>query len=276
MIRKNFCIALLVLFLHATITAQPKSGYVSVNGLKMYYEIEGTGMPLILLHGGMVDIASSFTAMRPAFTKNRKTIAVEFQAHGHTGDIKDRPFSMEQWSDDLFKLLKHLHVDSADIFGWSMGGAVALQLAVEHPEMVRKIAVSGTAFSDDGQIAGQKEMMGTLTPNMFPQEWKDEYARKNPDPNGFPNVLAKVKQFAAAGWKGITKEQLKSFSTPVLIILGDADIVRPEHAVEAAKLLPSAKLAILPMTDHFAPVSRVEWIVPMLKEYFDSPMPGKR
>jgi pimeloyl-ACP methyl ester carboxylesterase len=115
-------------------------------------------------------------------------------------------------------------------------------------------------------------MMATLTPDMFPAEWKQEYARKNLDPSGFPNLLAKVKQFAA-DWQGMTKEEVKSIKAPVLIILGDADIVRPEHAVEMFRLLPHAKLAVLPMTDHFAPVQRPEWVASMVKEFLEAPMP---
>lgn len=243
--------------------------------LNMYYEIQGSEPPLVLLHGAMVTIETSFDKTRPEFNKFRQTIAIEMQAHGHTGDIKDRPFSMKQWADDVYKLLKQLKVDSADFFGWSMGGGVAVQLALEHPEMLRKVIISGTAFFEEGQIAGQKEMMVTLTPDVFPAEWKQEYAKKNPDPNGFPNLLAKVKQFAAE-WKGMTVDEVKSIKAPVLIMLGDADIVRPEHAAEVFHLLPHAKLAVLPMTDHFVPVTRAEWVVAMVKEFLESPMPEKK
>jgi len=275
--KKSKTLWMMGIILMSTISAKAQNGdakgsYASVNGLKMYYEIQGAGEPLVLLHGGMVTIETSFPQTRPVFNKTWKTIAIEMQAHGHTSDIKDRPFSMKQWADDVYKLLKQINVDSADFFGWSMGGGVALQIAIEHPEMVRKVAISGTAVFAEGQITGQKEMMATLTPDMFPAEWKQEYARKNPDPNGFPNLLAKVKQFAA-DWQGMTKEEVKSIKAPVLIILGDADIVRPEHAVEMFRLLPHAKLAVLPMTDHFAPVSRTEWVAAMVKEFLEAPMP---
>lgn len=274
----------LVALMPATPFAQPAltTGYANVNGLRMYYEIQGTGMPLVLLHGGMVTIETSFDKSRPEFNKTRQTIAIEMQAHGHTSDIKDRTFSMKQWADDVYSLLKQLRVDSADFFGWSMGGGVALQLASEHPEMVRKVAVSGTALFAEGQIPGQKEMMATLTPDQFPPEWHREYERKNPNPKGFASLLAKVKQFAA-GWQGMKKEEIMSIKAPVLIIIGDADIVRPEHAVEMFRLLPHAKLAVLPMTDHFAPVSRSEWVISMVKEFLDlpagqagAPMPEKK
>ena len=249
-----------------------KGSYASVNGLKMYYEIQGAGKPLVLLHGGMVTLEYSFEKARAIFNKTWKTIAIEQQAHGHTNDIKDRPLTVEQMAEDTYALLKQLKVDSANFFEWSMGGGIAVQIALKHPEMVRKVAISGTAVFVEGQIAGQKEMMATLTPDMFPAEWTQEYARKNPDPNGFPNLLAKIKQFAA-DWQGMTKEEVKSIKAPVLIILGDADIVRPEHAVEMFRLLPHAKLALLPMTDHFAPVSRSEWVVAMVKEFLEAPMP---
>jgi pimeloyl-ACP methyl ester carboxylesterase len=105
----------------------------------------------------MVTIETSFPKTQPVFNQFRKTIAIEMQAHGHTGDIKDRPFSMKPWADDVYKLLKQLKADSADFFGWSMGGGVALRIALEHPEMVRKVAISGTAFFAEGQITGQKK-----------------------------------------------------------------------------------------------------------------------
>jgi len=238
--RKTLCVIGIILMIAMSAVAQngdAKGSYAPVNGLKMYYEIQGAGKPLVLLHGGMVTIETSFPKTRPVFNKTWKTIAIEQQAHGHTGDIKDRPLTVEQMAEDTYALLKQIEVDSADFFGWSMGGGVALQIALKHPEMVRKVAVSGTAFFAEGQITGQKEMMATLTPDMFPAEWKQEYARKNPDPRGFPNLLAKVKQFAA-DWQGMTKEEIKSIKAPVLIILGDADIVRPEHAVEMFRLLP--------------------------------------
>ncbi|MGH7598949.1 MAG: alpha/beta fold hydrolase [bacterium] len=252
-----------------------KGSYASVNGLKMYYEIQGAGKPLVLLHGGMVTIEYSFDKTRPAFNKTWKTIAIEQQAHGHTNDIKDRPLTVEQMAEDTYALLKQLKVDSADFFGWSMGGGIALQIALKHPEMVRKVAVSGTAFYPAGQIPNQQEMMASLTPEMFPAEWVQEYARKNPDPKGFPTLLAKIKQFAA-DWKGMTTEEIKSIKAPILIILGDADIVRPEHAVEMFRLLPHAKLAVFPMTDHFVPVQRPEWFVAMVQEFLEAPMPEQK
>jgi pimeloyl-ACP methyl ester carboxylesterase len=153
-----------------------------------------------------------------------------------------------------------------------MGGGIALQIALRHPEMVRKVAVSGTAFYPGGQIANQQETMASLTPEMFPLEWQQEYEKKNPNPNGFPTLLAKVKQFAAE-WKGMKTEEIKSIQAPILIILGDADIVRPEHAVEMFRLLPQARLAVLPLTDHFAPVQRPEWTAAMVMEFLEAPMP---
>jgi pimeloyl-ACP methyl ester carboxylesterase len=239
----------------------------------MYYEVQDIGRPLVLLHGGMVTIEYSFDKIRPAFDKTWKTIAIEQQAHGHTNDIKDRPLTIEQMAEDTYALLKQIKADSADFFGWSMGGGIALQIALKHPEMVRKVAISGTAFYPAGQIPNQQEMMASLTPEMFPPEWVQEYARKNPDPKGFPTLLAKIKQFAVS-WKGMTTEEIKSIQAPVLIILGDDDIVRPEHAVEMFRLLPHAKLAVLPMTDHFAPVQRPKWVISMVKEFLAAPMPG--
>lgn len=257
-------------------SAEAKSGpgkYAEVNGLKMYYEVQGKGEPLVLIHGGMVTIDGSFPKTRPLFNKHWKTIAVELQAHGHTGDVKDRPLTIEQSAEDIHALLKQLKIEKADFFGWSLGGAIALQIASKHPEMVRKVAVSGTALTTEGQIPDMKKNMASLTPEMFPQEWKDEYAKKNPDPNGFPNLVAKIKQFAADS-KPMKPEEIKAIQAPVLFLIGDADIVRLEHAAEVKRLLPNVSVAVLPMTDHFAPVSRAEWVGPMVKAFLEAPLPA--
>lgn len=247
--------------------------YAEVNGLRMYYEIQGKGEPLVLIHGGMVTIDGSFAKTRPAFNKLRKTIAVELQAHGHTGDIKDRPLTVRQSADDVVALLKHLKVEKADFFGWSLGGAVALDIASRHPALVRKVVVSGTALTEDGMMPDFKKNMASIGPEMFPQEWKDEYARKNPDPQGFPNLVAKIKQFAA-DLKPMKAEEVRAIRAPLLFLIGDADIVRLEHVPEVKRLLPSASVAVLPMTDHFAPVSRADWMAPMVTAFLEAPMPA--
>ena len=119
-----------------------KSGYVLVNGLNMYYEIQGAGRPLVLIHGGVCTIDTCFGKVRPLLVKNWKTVAVELQGHGHTADV-DRPLTFEQLAEDTAALLRQLKIENADVVGYSIGGGVALQIAMRYPDLVRKLVVIG-------------------------------------------------------------------------------------------------------------------------------------
>jgi pimeloyl-ACP methyl ester carboxylesterase len=128
-----------------------KGSYVSVNGLNMYYEMHGNGEPLVMLHGafGTIDMHG---ALLPLLAQTRQVIAVELQAHGHSADI-DRPLSYEMMADDIAALIKHLEIGQADILGYSLGGGVALQTAIRHPEVVRKLVVVSAPYKCDGWYA---------------------------------------------------------------------------------------------------------------------------
>src|SRR5260221_12427039 len=115
-----------------------ESGYVPVNGLKMYYEIHGSGRPLVLLHGNLSAIGTSFGKVLPKLASTRRIIAVEQQGHGHTADI-DRPFSIEQWAQDTTALLRHLKIEQADFFGYSSGGAGAPAFVLDSPALSGKL-----------------------------------------------------------------------------------------------------------------------------------------
>ena len=119
----------------------PETGYASVNGIERYYEVHGEGDPLVLLHGG-VGASEMFGENLPELAKSRQVIAVHLQAHGHTADI-DRPMSYEAMADDIAALISHLDFGRADVMGWSLGGGVALQTAIRHPEVVVRIGVQG-------------------------------------------------------------------------------------------------------------------------------------
>src|SRR5258707_8679051 len=127
-----------------------ESGYVPVNGLEMYYELHGSGQPLVLLHGNLSTIGTSFGKVLPKLASARRVIAVEQQGHGHTADI-DRPFSIEQWAQDTITLLHHLGIERADFFGYSSGGAVALEIALRSSALLRKLAwAGGTSYRRGG------------------------------------------------------------------------------------------------------------------------------
>ena len=220
------------------------SGYAMVNGLKMYYEIHGTGMPLVLIHGGGSTIQTSFGRVLHSFAKNHKVIAVEMQAHGHTADI-DRPLSFEQDADDVAALLKQLNIDKADIFGFSNGASTTLQLAIRHPEMVNKIIVASTFYKKDGAQPWFWNMMAHTTFEEMPKPLKDAFLKINSDTNAL-HVMFKRDVTRMQAFTDIKEEQMKTIRAPSFIITGDADVVRPEHAVDMYRLLPHARLAILP------------------------------
>jgi pimeloyl-ACP methyl ester carboxylesterase len=234
---------LTLLFFMGTAMAQP-SGYASVNGLKMYYEIRGEGFPLVLIHGGGSTIGTTFGRILPTLAKTHKVIAVEMQAHGHTADI-DRPLSFTQDADDIAELLKQLHIASADIFGFSNGASTTLEVAIRHPELVNKIIVASTMYKKDGAYPWLWEMMKHPTFEGMPQQLKDAYLEINPDKDAlykmYERDIARMQSF-----KDIREEDIKSIKAPALIICGDNDVARPEHAVEMFRNMQHAKLMISP------------------------------
>ena len=137
----------------AVVSAQqtPTTGYAPVNGLKMYYEVHGSGEPVVLLHGAFMTIPNNWTGWIGELSKTRKVIAVEMQGHGRTADIK-RDFSSENLADDVAALLDYLKIPSADLIGYSMGGGVAMQCAIRHPEKVRKVVSISSVFRHDGWV----------------------------------------------------------------------------------------------------------------------------
>ncbi len=227
---------------------QPKpdstSGYASVNGLKMYYEIHGAGSPLVLIHGGGSTLQTTFGRVLPEFAKTHKVIAVEMQAHGHTADI-DRPLSFQQDADDIAGLLKQLNIDRADIFGFSNGASTTLQFAIRHPEMTNKIIVASTFYKKAGAPDWFWKMMLNASFEGMPQPYKDAFLKINPDTNALHKMyerdVARMQSFS-----DITDEQMRSIKAPALIIIGDKDVTTPEHAGEMQRLLSNARLAIIP------------------------------
>jgi pimeloyl-ACP methyl ester carboxylesterase len=217
-----------------------------VNGLKLYYEIHGNGgIPLVLLHGGGSTIETTFAKVLPTFAESRQVIAFEQQGHGRTTDIVDRPFSFEQSADDAAALLRHLKIEKADFFGFSNGGNIALQVAIRHPGLVRKLVVASAMYKRDGVYPGVWEFIARGTPGDMPKVYQEAYRRLSPHPeqlNAFHDKCAR----RMIDFKGWPAEAIRSIASPTLVLIGDADCVRPEHAVEMFRLLPQAKLAILP------------------------------
>jgi pimeloyl-ACP methyl ester carboxylesterase len=184
---------------------KPEGRYATVNGLRMYYELHGSGKPLVVLHG-----AFGRPTAYPALAKNRQQIAVELQGHGHTAD-RDQPLSVEQMADDVAALLQELKIERADVFGYSMGGIVALGLAIRHPDVVDRMAVNGAHFAaiDEAYEPESFRQFKSLPENFASPMLKGPYDEVAPDPKQWPGLVAKVKKMGL-DWKGFTREQMKS------------------------------------------------------------------
>lgn len=218
--------------------------YATVNGLKMYYEIHGNGRPLVLIHGGGSTIMSTFGRILPELAKTHQVIAVELQAHGHTLDI-DRPLSFEQDADDVAALLKQLHIEKADIMGFSNGGTTSLQIAIRHPELVNKLVLLAASYKRDGMQPGFFDGFQHVSLDHMPQPLKEAYLEANPDPKGLQTMFDRdVARMVA--FKDISDADIKAIQAPALVINGDAEVIRVEHALELSRTLPHAQLAILP------------------------------
>lgn len=246
-----------------------KSGYAPVNGLKLYYEVHGavnSAFPPVLLHGGGDTIQTSFGHILPELARNRQVIAFEQQGYGHTADIADRPFSFEQSADDTAALLDYLHVRQADLFGFSNGGTIALQVAIRHPQVVRKLVVASGFFSHDGADPAFWNGFAAPTLDGMPKELRDSYLEVAPHPENLQSMFEKAVQ-RMRNFKDIPPETIRSITAPTLVVCGDADVMRPEHAVQEFRLLPDAQLAVLPGTDHMNVMARTSWLVPMIEKF---------
>ena len=222
--------------------------YAEVNGLRMYYEIHGRShgatAPLVLLHGGGSTILSTFGRILPELERTREVIAVELQAHGHTLDI-DRPLSFEQDADDVAALLQRLGIRKADFLGFSNGGTTALQMAIRHPELVNKLVLASAIYRRDGIQPGFFDGLRSATLDDMPKPLQEAYLAANPSPLGlkamFDRDVARMTTF-----KDIDEAAIRSIQAPALIIIGDADVVRVEHALALSHTLTHARLAIPP------------------------------
>jgi pimeloyl-ACP methyl ester carboxylesterase len=261
-----------------------KTGYAPVNGLSMYYELHGEGPPLLLLHGAYMTI-DLMGQIVPGLAESRQVIAVELQGHGRTADI-DRPLTYKQMADDAAALLGHLGVGPADIVGYSLGGGVALQLAIRHAAVVRKMVVASASYTSDGVHSAALEMFPSISVEMFAgSPMEESYLRLAPNPRDFPKLVDKLKQLDTTPFSW-SPDDIRGIVAPTLIIVGDSDAIRLEHAVELFGLLgggvmgdltglPKSQLAVLPATTHFMPpgfglLDRADWLLAMIPPFLDT------
>jgi len=257
----------------ATGCAAPQKGYAPVNGVQIYYEVHGpggdSGTPLVLLHGGGSTFETSFGDILPALSRGRRVIVYDRQGHGRTADV-DRPFSFQQSAEDTVALLHTLGVSRADFMGFSNGGQIALQIALSHPEVVRKLVIESAMFSREGADPAFWEGFDHARPEDMPVELREEYQRVAPRPADLTAMFQKsVDQMKS--FQGWSPEQIRSIRAPSLVLLGDRDVVRPEHGVALYRLLPHAQLAILPDTDHRAICHPPSWLPTLIAGFLDAP-----
>jgi pimeloyl-ACP methyl ester carboxylesterase len=261
------------------------SGTVAVHGLEMYYETHGQGRPLVLIHGAFSAIGTSFGALVPGLAESRRVVALELQGHGHTADI-DRPLSYEALADDVIAAIDELGLGQVDLWGYSLGAFVALTVVLRSPRTVRKLVFMSGTYTLDGMHPGLTEMLAGMTPEMMHgSQFHDEYLRIAPHPEDFATLFAK-KTALDAGFHDLSDDEIRSIEAPTLVIIGDSDLVRPEHAVHMFRLLgggvfgdmppgmPASQLAVLPGTSHVSIASRADLLIPIVTGFLDSPMPG--
>jgi pimeloyl-ACP methyl ester carboxylesterase len=223
-----------------------KSGLAPVNGIDVYYEVHGhpDGVPLLLLHGGGSTIDVTFGRVQPDLSANRRVIAIEEQGHGRTSD-REAPVSFETSADDAAALLRYLRVERADVFGFSNGASTGLQLAIRHPGLVRKLVFASAMTKRDGAHPQLWEFMRNADFSNMPQLLKDAFLRVNPDDAKLRTMHDKDAE-RMRNFVDVPDDLVRGIVAPTLVIAGDRDIVRPEHAMELTRLISGARLLILP------------------------------
>jgi pimeloyl-ACP methyl ester carboxylesterase len=254
--------------------------HVAINGITLYYEMHGVGKPLVMLHGGFGSF-EMFAALSPALAEKHQVIGVDLYGHGRTA-LTNRPMRFESMADDIAGLIEHLELENADILGFSLGGAVALQTAIRHPERVNKLVVISTPFKRAGWHPEMQTGMTAFAPEFFMNTpIYDAYLRVAPKPEDFPRFVVTMKE--AMGQDYDWTEDVSALKIPTLIIAGDADGLPPSHAVafftlfgggmkdagwNGEHLIPS-QLAILPGATHYNIVFRADLLLPVLAPFLD-------
>ncbi len=274
---------ILIMFLGGVVLGQqkPTTGYAPVDGLKMYYEIHGSGEPVVLVHGAFMAISGDWVDWVNELAKTRKVIAVEMQGHGRTADIK-RDITYENLSDDVAGLLDYLKIERADIVGYSLGAGTAMMCAIRHPEKVRKVVSISHPIRRDGWVKEANDFWPNFNVEMMkgtPTETERE--KLNPVRGSFPDFFSHIKAAAMRPWD-FGADKFKATKAPMFLIFGDADGVRMEHITEMYRLKgggnihgdmqprPDTRLAIIPNTTHVTLMNHRQTIIPMINDFLDA------
>ncbi|WP_118953112.1 alpha/beta fold hydrolase [Taibaiella helva] len=261
-------------FANDTLISQ--NGYAEVNGIKMYYEIYGEGKPLVLIHGGGSTIQTTFGRVIPMLAKRYKIIAMDLQAHGRTSD-RDASESFEQDADDVVTLLKNLNIAKADFLGFSNGGTTAVQIAIRHPEIVDKLILGSTLCKRNGMPAQFWDFMKQATLANMPEQLKEAYLKVTPNLRGL-QVMHDKDVERMINFRDIPDERIKSIKVPTLIIIGDQDIIKPEHAIEMHRQIANSELAVIPgvhgeyieeITTLKSNAKKSVFVIPMIESFLD-------
>ena len=262
--------------------AQGVGSRVNVNGMRMYYEVSGTGDPLVVLHGAYMNIPS-MGAIIPKLAETHKVYALEFQGHGRTTDI-DRPITYPALADDVAAFMDKVGLKQADVFGYSMGAAAGLQLAIRHPEKVNKLVMASAAYDAQGWQPEFTAFIPQMTVEMFVgMPFADAYRKLAANPDGFPELVRKLiaLEHEPMAWGA----DVKTLKTPVLIITGDADVATLEHSValfrllggggmgDMGKPLPASRLAVLPATSHTAVIGQTALLAAVIEPFLKGETP---
>jgi pimeloyl-ACP methyl ester carboxylesterase len=252
-------------------TTMPAQGsYAEVDGLSIYYEVHGDGPPLVLLHGGLLTIEASFGDVLPALAERHEVVAIELQGHGRTAD-SDRPLSLERLADDVAHVLAAIGVDRADVVGFSLGGLVTVELARRHPERVGRLVLASIptrpdGFHDDVRSPDARPGVGRMPTEGDFRAWEQAYRAVAPDPDHFPAFQAKLGAFVG-GLPGWSDSELRELTGPTLVLIGDSDFVRVEHAAHVQEVLPDARLAVVPGATHVSLLHETDLVLPILHRF---------
>lgn len=256
------------------------SGYAPVNGAKVYYEVYGAGDPIVLLHGAFMTINSNWSELIPILSKTRKVIALELDGHGHT-PLSQRPLNHQTMASDVASVMKYLKIDSADILGYSYGGTIAYQFAIQHPAMTKKLIIISSVYKSEGWMELIHTMFASFKPEIFDNTpLSAEYNKVAPDTSSWHKFIGKMLEFIKVKFN-LGDDNIKNIKAPVLLIMGDNDGTDKKVLAETYSLLggnvvgdfagiPKSQLAILPGKTHVTLMSDTKAIAALVGSFLET------